>query len=182
MKRTIFMIMVLVFLSATPIVCATEISHHFNDPTGRSFDGNTSCTFTLSSGTYTYTCGGSAEFGIAPNTDDHIRAKLNHSDDFIYITSPIENLSEVMINFISSKTPLTGFTNIKVYISDDGVNWGDPLPEARMDYTLNSRVKAYIPKGNRYIKILNTNGSKPVYISMITYTQSDCNCFKYIPE
>ena len=177
------MIMVLVFLSATPTVCATVIAHNFNESSDRHFVGNTSCTFTPSSGTsYTYTCGGSAEFGQAPNTNDPIRAKLNHSNDFIYITSPIENLSEVMINFTSSITPLTGFTNIKVYISDDGVNWGDPLPEARMDYTINSRVKAYIPKGNRYIKILNTNGSKPAYISSITYTQSDCNCFKYIPE
>jgi len=173
MKRTIFMIMVLVFLSATPTVCATDIAHNFNNayPEVNIASGNKSCTITQASGIYTYTCGGSAEFALV---NSQKRLKMTEKDDYVTLSPAIENLSELTINY----TPIY---HIAIYIStNNGATWEGPLQDSRLSYSA-SAVKAIIPKNTCSVKIVHTDGTD-ISISMITYTQSDCNCFKYIPE
>ena len=180
MKHTIFVIMVLVLSSAVLPAFSADIVHDFRSATGRSFsDDFKSCTISLSSGTYTYTCGGEAEFGIKSS---QICLLMNNSGDYVTLSPAMGDLSKFVINFTSKTTETANYTHIKIYISEDGSTWGDPLPANRVNYASAGTVKAIIPKGTWFIKVLNTNGSKPVYITTLRYTPVNCNCNTYIPE
>lgn len=150
---------------------ATDISHVF--ASGCNFT-NDNKTCTTSDG-YTYSCGANATFGAISSTT---YLKLYNANDYVTLSPAIDNLVELQIyhNTISG-----GATSVRVYISDDGSTWGEPLPESRMTYR-NSYVLVKIPKGRHFVKILQTSGTPDVNISQITHTTTDCNCFEYIPE
>lgn len=181
MKHTIFVIMVLVLSSAVLPAFSADIVHDFRSATGRSFsDDFKSCTISLSSGTYTYTCGSNSSMGADPSSQ--ISVALTHSGDYVTLSPAMGDLSEFVINFTSNTKNTANYTNIKIYISEDGSTWGNPLPANRVNYASAGTVKAIIPKGTWFIKVLNTNGSKPVYITTLRYTPVNCNCNTYIPE
>lgn len=179
MKHTIFVIMVLVLSSAVLPAFSADIVHDFRSATGRSFsDDFKSCTISLSSGTYTYTCGGEAEFGIKSS---QICLLMNNSGDFVTLSPAVPDLSEIRINyspFTSSSTPIY---HLQVYVSADGSDWGDPLPADRFSIINSSYIKIIVPKGTSFVKVVNTDGTD-LAIKEFRYTPVNCNCNTYIPE
>ena len=131
-----------------------------------------------------YTCGGSAVFGL-----DHVHGiyspsavvsiKLLNSNDYVTISPAIENLVEVTIRY--EPNDKKNYTNIKVYASRDGSSWGSALSGTSINYTYYGYVLVHLPKNAYYLKIVNDDGSKDVSITSIVYTQTDCNCFEYVP-
>lgn len=119
---------------------------------------------------------------MGADPSSQISVALTHSGDYVTLSPAMGDLSEFVINFTSNTKKTADYTNIKIYISEDGSTWGDPLPTNRVNCALAGTVKAIIPKGTWFIKVLNTNGSKPVYITTLRYTPVNCNCNTYIPE
>jgi len=139
--------------------------------------GSGSTTGTTSDG-FTYTCGGTAtaKFWMDHVYGTKIGINLLNYGDYVTVSPAITNLTEIAISF----EPATEIRNsVKVYISTDGVNWGDPLTED-ISYTKGT-IRAAVPKGNYYIKIVDTNGSDDTSIMQINYTSEHCNCFRYVP-
>ncbi len=142
--------------------------------------GSGSTTGTTSDG-FTYTCGGTAtaKFWLDHKYNANISINLLSYGDYVVVSPAITNLTEITISF----EPADEIRNtIWVYLSTDGINWGDPLREDIDDisYTKGS-IRAAVPMGNYYIKIFDSNGSNDASIMQINYTSERCNCFRYVP-
>lgn len=141
--------------------------------------GSGSTTGTTSDG-FTYTCGGTAaKFWVDHVYETKIGINLLSFGDYVVVSPAITNLTEIAISF----EPASEKRNtIWVYLSTDGVNWGDPLREGIDDisYTKGG-IRALVPMGNYYIKIFDSNGSNDTSIMQINYTSERCNCFRYVP-
>lgn len=176
MNRSVVSILVLVLMSAVMPAFSADITHNFRAATGRTFGpNNKSCTITNSDGTYTYTCGAKAEFGIK---NSQISLLMNNSGDYVTLSPAITDLSEIRIAY----SPFTtGNYHLRVYVSEDGSSWGNELPAARFSNVGAGYAKIAVPKGSSYVKIENTDGTDLV-ISEMRYTPTDCNCNTYIPE
>lgn len=129
-----------------------------------------------------YTCGGSADFGASHAVDGYtspLSIRLLNTGDYVIISPALKQLSKLTINFIpSDKTR----SNLKVYLSEDGSEWGTALAGDDISYTANGKVVADFETGVYYVKIVNNNGSNDVSIKSIEYRFDDCNCFTYTPE
>lgn len=93
-------------------------------------------------------------------------------------TSLISNFKHLQFNYFpDNKNYLTPpSTTMRISISEDGSSWTNVTESAE---GMNGVVNLDIPTpGNYYLKIQNTNGSKPFYISQIQYTTESCNCFR----
>lgn len=121
----------------------------------------------------TYTCHGTkAEFG-----SDGTRAviKLVNKNDSV-TTTRVDELTRLFIYCNKTGTP----SNIQIYLSKDGVDYGSPL-SAGVEYLGAGTIDAAFPRGNYYVKIVNTTGSNTFFIKHIDYYMDHCNCFEYIP-
>jgi hypothetical protein len=123
----------------------------------------------------TYTCSGkSAEFGVYKGV---ICLCLPKNGSTV-TTSLISNFKHLQFNYFpDSKNYLTPpSTTMRISISEDGSSWTDITASA---IGINGLVNVDMPTpGSYYLKIQNTNGTKPFYISQIQYTTESCNCFK----
>lgn len=125
--------------------------------------------------TLVYTCSGTnAEFTY---TNDYV-ISLPKSGSTVVISPAISKLSRVVINHYQ----YSSCTNIKVYVSTDGTNWGSPISGSDIDYTSDrGTIDVTLPRRAYYIKIANTT-TADFTIYRITYYTEDCNCFLYTPE
>jgi hypothetical protein len=155
---------------------SADITHDFTSGTGRTFGpNNKSCTITQSSGTFTYTCGDDAVFGLKSGK---IYLLMNNSGDSVTLSPAITDLSEIRIAY----SPFTTDNyHLLVYVSEDGSSWGNPLPASRFSNLGAGFAMIIVPKGTSYVKIENSDGTD-LAISQIIYTPVDCNCNTYIPE
>ena len=71
-------------------------------------------------------------------------------------------------------------TTIQVYLSTDGISWGEPLTGEDIKYG-KSVINVTPPSGSYQIKIVDTNGSYDASITEIDYIIENCNCFRYVP-
>jgi len=130
--------------------------------------------------TYTYTCSGKkAIFNLDFfNAEGKQKIAINLENEGNYVTtSIINNLQQVEINCTSQKAK----SNVKVYISTDGLIWNEP---DNIEY--GSLITATFPAGDYRVIILNDAGANRVSIYQIDYYCLDLsacpNCFIYRPE
>ena len=181
MKR-IFRYFGALLVASFPFVAALgdEIAHDFNEmntmPRTINFeDGNTFARPTTDD--ITYTCGGTA---TAKFYTDHvykliISINLLSNTDYVIVSSPSEPIASVRISYYSESTV---YTNLKIYASSDGSDYGSPLSALYESRVIN----AEIPIGSHYLKIRN-EGSTKISIIKMEYTRESCNnCFRYVPE
>ena len=164
-------------------VSAETITHNFNDmyyADPRTLILSSGNTVGTTPEDIIYTCGGNA---TAKFWNDHvfgtkISAQLLDYGAYLIISPAIENLTEIAITFEPTSEVRD---NLKVYISEDGSNWGTALSGDAISYT-KGMIRATFPAGNYYIRIFDNNGSYDASILHISYTKENCNCFRYIPE
>ena len=119
----------------------------------------------------TYTCSGtSAEFAGYGVQGVCLCLPKNVST---VTTSLISNFKHLQFNYFPSANYLS---TMIISISEDGSSWTDITSSATGNKGL---VNVDMPTpGSYYLKIQNTNGTYPFYISQIQYTTESCNCFK----
>ena len=119
----------------------------------------------------TYTCSGtSAEFGVYKGV---IFLCLPKNGSTV-TTSLISNFKHLDFYYDSSVNCLS---TMRISISEDGSSWTDITASATG--IIKGVVNVDMPtQGSYYLKIQNTNGTYPFYISQIQYTTESCNCFK----
>lgn len=163
----------LLLLCASMSRAEQYFTHSFVAGTGMSFtDGNK--TASMNSDSIVYHCSTKAEFGaIDPgHGDTRITAKLLNTNDSLTTRPAIHKLSSVQVNYHPTATR----DNLKVYVSTNASDWTEAT---YMTYT-STYVKAVFPSGDYFVKIVNTNGSKDVYVWSIEYGIRDCNCQLYV--
>lgn len=180
MKR-IFRYFGAMLVASIPFVAALGdvITHDFNQmnasPCTINFeDGNTFAR--TKTDDITYTCGGTA---TAKFYTDHvyksiISINLLSNTDYVIVSSPSEPIASVKISYYPGSTV---YTNLKIYASSDGSDYGSPLSALYES----SFIYAEIPIGSHYLKIRN-EGSTKISIIEMEYTRETCNCFRYVPE
>ena len=176
--RTSLITLILAILSTAS---AHAFTHDFQTmrtpPETLTFNAPSSTIGTSSDG-IVYTCGGSARFWTDHVSGTKISINLLNSNDYVTISPAVEKLVEVSIRYQPYER---NYTNIKVYVSRDGSSWGSALSGTSINYTNNGYILVHLPKNAYYLKIVNDDGSKDVSITSIVYTQTDCNCFEYVP-
>lgn len=92
-------------------------------------------------------------------------------------TSLISNFKHLEFYYYPvDKNYLSPTCTMVISISEDGSSWTNITASAT---GINGAVNVDIPTpGDYYLKIQNTNTSKPFYISQIQYTTESCNCFR----
>jgi len=120
----------------------------------------------------TYKCTGtSAEFG---SDGLSIVIKLPSKNSFV-TTTRVDELKRIMICTNDSKTP----SNFEIYLSKDSVDFGSALSEG-ITYSSGS-IDAAFPRGNYYVRIVNTVTTNTTAMTQIDYYLDHCNCFEYVP-
>ena len=94
-------------------------------------------------------------------------------------TTKINELTEFVVSF-TSNSPAE--RNLKVRVSKDSINWSNPLSTTDSIVYTTGSFHVTLPRNNYYIRIYNTTGTYPSYLTSIDYTQDHCNCFIYRPE
>ncbi len=155
------MILLLALSVAVSSVEAGSVTHEFNTG-GITFSNNNK---TGTTDLLTYQCNGSAVFDSRQST---ICLKMTNSSSEVVSDRPIPNLSGLQVFYYSASYP---YTNIKVYLSKDGVSWGDPLSGS---YSKDG-IDLTFPQSDYYIRLTNTTAST-VWIQGIKYTWGDCDC------
>lgn len=133
-------------------------------------DGNTTGATDL----LTYTCTRSAEFGYGAGS--LLGIDLAKSNGTVTTTKVNE-----LIGFQILSRPISMNTKVKVYVSKTGV-FEAALSGDNISYGTSGEIDVTIPRGNYYIKIVNTDGSNLYSLIRIEYYLDHCNCFEYIPE
>lgn len=123
----------------------------------------------------TYNCFRTGEFAIVSGA---VRLTLPAVNDSVK-TARINELKRIKIFcYPVSSTP----TNLKVYLSKDGVDFGDALPRTDSSYPSGSGlIDLSFPRGNYYVKIVNDKSKNGTSISTIYFYLDHCNCFEYVP-
>ena len=122
----------------------------------------------------TYTCSGTgAKFFM-----DHIYSKYVSiylpSSTSAVTTTKIDDFCGLILNHL----PIDKCTNIEVYVSADGVDFGEPISGSSIEYK-KGEVEVNIPPGDYYVRVMN-NSSTAVSIRKITFWQNHCpKCFDY---
>lgn len=162
MNRWIHSVILLLALSvAVSSVEAGSVTHDFNTPGTITFSNNNK---TGTTSLLTYQCNGSAVFDKRQST---ICLKMTNSSSEVVSDRPIPNLSGLQVYYY----PKSKNTNIQVYLSKDGVHWGDPLSGT---YTTTG-IDLIFPQGDYYVRLTNTTATT-VWIEGIKYTWGDCDC------
>ena len=148
----------------------------FNAMTGAGTIAYSSATTGGTTDFVTYTCSGtSAEFAGYGVQGVCLCLPKNGST---VTTSLISNFKHLQFNYFpDNKNYLTPpSTTMRISISEDGSSWTDITSSAT---GIKGVVNVDMPTpGSYYLKIQNTNGTYPFYISQIQYTTESCNCFK----
>ena len=127
----------------------------------------------------TYTCGGTSasKFGLDHVYKSVMSINLLNYGDYVIISPAIDNLRGVDIFY----EPANEIRNtIQVYLSTDGISWGEPLTGEDIKYG-KGVINVTPPSGSYQIKIVDTNGSYDASITEIDYMIENCNCFRYVP-
>lgn len=160
------MILLLALSVAVSSVEAGSVTHDFNTAGTITFSNNNK---TGTTSLLTYQCNGSAVF--EPNTKINplptICLKMTNSSSEVVSDRPIPNLNSLQVFYY----PESKNTNIKVYLSKDGIHWGDPLSGT---YTT-AGIDLTFPQSDYYIRLTST-GTPTVWIEGIKYTWGDCDC------
>ena len=123
----------------------------------------------------TYTCSGTnavfAQYGGV------ISIKLQQNGSTV-TTTKIKELKEFIISFESNKKDER---NLKVQVSKDSITWSPPLLTTDSIVYSSGSIHVTLPRNNYYLKIYNTTGTYPSYITSMDYYQDHCNCFIYEP-
>lgn len=133
---------------------------------------------TITTDKVTYTCtGGTTQFW------------LDHQFGTVYSIVLAESVGTVtttkvneLIGFQILSRPNSKNDKVKVYVSKDGVDFGTALSGDKITYDKSGTIDVSIPRGNYYIRIVNTNSSSKCSLTRIDYYLDHCNCFEYIPE
>ena len=165
MNRCIHSVILLLALSvAVSSVEAGSVTHEFNTG-GITFSNNNK---TGTTDLLTYQCNGSAVFEATKiNNQSTICLKMTNSSSEVVSDRPIPNLSGLQVYYY----PRSQHTNIQVYLSKDGVHWGDPLSGTYMT----TGIDLTFPQSDYYIRLTST-GTPTVWIEGIKYTWGDCDC------
>jgi len=168
-------ISVLVILFLSPALCRAEkvagAVHEFKD---MFTDGTLEASDDYTIGTtdfVTYTCTGTnAKFG---NRLGVIGIDLPAAGSTV-TTTQIDDFCGLILNHL----PVAKCTNIKVYVSADGVDFGEPISGSSIEYKT-GEVEVNIPPGDYYVRVKNSS-STAVSIRKITFWQNHCpKCFDY---
>jgi hypothetical protein len=167
MNRWIHSVILLLALSvAVSSVEAGSVTHNFQSMAGSKliFSNNFK---TGTTSLLTYQCIGSAVFAATTiNNYSTICLKMTDSNSEMVSDRPIPNLNSLRVCCY----PASRNTNIKVYISKDGVHWGNSLG----NYNAGC-IDATFPQSDYYIRLTNT-GNTTVWIEDMYYTWGDCDC------
>ena len=127
----------------------------------------------------TYTCGGKSDCKFWTDHVSHTFLSINllNYGDYVIISPAIDNLKGFDIFY----EPASQIRNtIQVYLSTDGISWGEPLTGENIAYATGV-INVTPPSGSYQIKIVDTNGSYDASITEIDYMIENCNCFRYVP-
>lgn len=162
MNRWIHSVILLLALSvAVSSVEAGGVTHDFNTAGTVTFSNNNK---TGTTSLLTYQCNGSAVFDSRQSTTC---LKMTNSSSEVVSDRPIPNLSGLQVYYY----PKSKNTNIQVYLSKDGVHWGNPLSGTY--YT--TGIDLTFPQSDYYVRLTNTTATT-VWIEVIKYTWGDCDC------
>lgn len=174
--RQLTYVFVLVLLILSSAVCRADterVEHSFNSmtqPAELEFSGSNKIATTP---LLTYTCSATAVFGfVNPN----IVLTLPNAGDYV-TTTRVNELNRIYILCNKTTTP----SNIKIYLSKNGVDFGEALSGDGVEYTSSGTIDASFPRGNYYVKIVNDVKNNDIAIRRIDYYLEHCNCFEYIP-
>ena len=175
MKQLTHIFVLVLFLSSSAF-CRAEsekVEHDFSDLNKKSAITFSSGNKVAETGLLTYTCTGkNAEF----NSDgSRLVIKLVNKDEYV-TTTRVDELTRLFIYCNKTGTP----SNIQIYLSKNGVDFGSPLSEG-VEYLGAGTIDAAFPRGNYYVKIVNTTGGNTFFIKQIDYYLDHCNCFEYVP-
>ena len=128
----------------------------------------------------TYTCGGKSDckFWLDHVYNSAMSINLLNYGDYVIISPAIDNLRGFDI-FYEPASQMRN-TIIQVYLSTDGISWGEPLTGENINYE-KGVINVTPPSGSYQIKIVDTNGSNDTSITGIDYMIENCNCFRYVP-
>lgn len=176
--KIIRLIGIIALLSLYPAFCQAErqlwAAHNFSDlqAAGKlEFTGSTIGT----TPELTYTCSGTGA-AFAYTGADYVISLPNNGSEVV-ISPAISKLAGIYVTYSS---PSSQCGNVKVYVSTDGITWGEPIPNADIVCT-SSTIDVTLARRNYYVKIVHTKKAD-FFIGSIDYYTEDCNCFPYIPE
>lgn len=125
----------------------------------------------------TYTCTGeNAKFaGIVISKSRIVGIYLPETGSMV-TTTRIEDL----YGFQMTYNPSDAFENINIYLSTDSVEWGAPLSESELTERTGGSLDAHFPLNDYYVRIVNNDGGKDVFLKSIHYYMNHCpKCFEY---
>lgn len=167
MNRWIHSVILLLALSvAVSSVEAGSVTHDFNTAGTITFSNNNK---TGTTSLLTYQCNGSAVFEATKiNSISTICLKMTNGSSEVVSDRPIPNLASMQVYYYPTTS---AHTNIKVYISKDGVHWGDALSGTYSK----TGIDLTFPQSDYYVRLTNTTATT-VWIEGIKYTWGDCDC------
>lgn len=179
MKKGSYLLIISLF-TLSSAVCRAEgepLIHNFPD-----MSGNGTLTWPVNYKTgvtadVTYTCTGTAAtFGTYTyNSTQYVTLNMSKSDDIITLSPALEGLTKFEIYFYPDATRET----IEVYVSKDGVDWGEAITgDNRVDSKNMIRIKD-LPRNNYYIQLRNKTNTA-VSIHELRYYQSSCRCLRVV--
>ena len=121
----------------------------------------------------TYTCTGeNAKFALISSI---IGINLPETGSMV-TTTRIEDLYSFQMTY----NPSNAFENINIYLSTDSVEWGAPLSESELTEGTGGSLVARFPMNDYYVRIVNNDGKKDVFLKSIHYYMNHCpKCFEY---
>ena len=178
MKKVSYLLIISLF-TLSSAVCRAEgepLIHNFPDMSGK---GTLTWPVNYKTGVtadVTYTCTGTAAtFGVDQVYKTYVALNMSKSNDTITLSPALEGLTKFEIYFYQDATRKT----IEVYVSNDGVDWGEAITgDNRVDDSGMIRIKD-LPRNNYYIQLRNkTNTAVSIY--ELRYYQSSCRCLRVV--
>lgn len=178
MKRitTILLISISTLSSALCRAESVAITHDFNDMVSKSeltFPNRPSSYAVGETDLVTYTGSDGGTFNL--DGSSRFIISLPNQNSVMQTSPAIENLVKVQLTHAYSSEPPTW---IKVYVSEDNSSWTDVSSSA---VYRTSDIDVTLPtKGNYYIKVENTKGSKRVDFLSWVYYYEPCHCLRVV--
>lgn len=179
MKKLASILLITCLTTLSSALCRAEsvaITHDFNDMASKS-----ELTFPNRPGSYavgetdlvTYTGSDGGTFNL--DGSSRFIISLPNQNSAMQTSPAIENLVKVQLTHTYKLEPPTW---IKVYLSEDNSNWTDVSSSAVYG---TSDIDVTLPaKGNYYIKVENTKGSKRVDFRSWVYYYEPCHCLRVV--
>ena len=182
MKQLTHITLLFLFLLVSPLCRADRetVPHVFH-----TMDKETDLIFSNSNRTaetslLTYTCDSKSEFYTDHVYGTNISAVLNTSTGTLTTTQVKELTGFQIAHWLEADS-----VKVKVYVSKTGTFGAVALSRLNGDnitYNSTGIIDVRLPRGNYYIKIVNTDGSYKFSIRSMYYYLDHCNCFEYVPE